>query len=292
MSLTREIKPWRVVAFLFGGSVVAVVTSMLKLPGWGVRAFQAIAVNEKAPVLTPSTVGSVLIIAAVVAVLLGGVWLYSFLRRRGRSSTLTAAGELHDATDHGPPVLISDVVWSIEIGRDYSVHSVWEWTWEATTKPVFAWSAHRGSSNVPVDDLEAVRFQAEVVSGAGRVITLPTGNEPGQKKFLIFPYPPLEPGAQPAQRVRISSEWPGGARKLSRVNEWDRNVWEVPIRCAQPIASVSISVQYPRDGKRYETEVDSPALLQQAAGTDRWSATFQNVAPGTKVALRTRRCST
>jgi len=293
MALPKGLNVWRVLVVLFGGSVLAVGSALLKVPQWAVSAFQSVAINEKTPALTPSTMGSVIIIASVVAIILGALWVQSFIHRRGQAGeALEAAGELYDAvSDHGPPVLLSDVVWTIEIRKDYSVRTVYEWTWQATSEPVFAWSAHRGSDNVRVDDLASIRFRAEVVGGPGRVITIPTSNEPGRKRYLIFPHPPLTPGAAQPQRIRVSSEWPGGAKKLGEVNDWDRNTWEVPIRCAQPIGSVKVTVNYPRDGKRYETEVISPALVQHTAGTDQWSADFANVAPGTKVALRTRRCS-
>src|SRR6266581_1473104 len=117
MKLPRDLSVWRILGFLFGSSAFAVASALLKLPKLVVSIFQAIVLNQKSPELTPSPLGSIFIIGAVLAIILVATWLVSLGRRRIRSGdTLDGASELYDAiADHGPPVRLTDVHWTVEI---------------------------------------------------------------------------------------------------------------------------------------------------------------------------------
>lgn len=287
-----KVSVWRIVVLVFGGSVVGAASAFFKLPVWVVTFFQTVILGPTKEPLQPSLLGDFVIIGGTIGLLYLITFLVSRYRYlKARTGVLEGATELYDAlSNHGAPVKISDVIWTIDIKKDYSLTVVYEFTWEATSQDVFAWGNERGSPNVSASDLEVVRFQASVLNGPGTILTVPTADEPNQKRYLMFPHPPLKPGGG-AQRVRISSNWPKAAKKLKQVDTWDRNAWTIPIRCASPIDSVRVIVNLPQDGKRYETSAASAGSVEERHETHTWSGTFKNVQPGTEIAIRTRRCA-
>lgn len=282
----------RLAKLVFGASVAAIVSVVLKIPQLVVTAFQKLLIEPPSPsqTLHVSDLGRVVIIVLLIPAL--GLIAKVISVWRSRPDALGAAGELFDAVaTRGSEYRVSQAVIIYEIMADYSLQHTHEFTVEAIGSELHAIAVRRGSRNVPCLDIAAIQFRPQLVEGAGNLIAVIAADEPNEKCFLLFFDPPLRP-TDGTRRLRLSNVWPKCAKKLETLNSWDRNTWRVPPRCKIALDSAKVFVKYPKDGRRYETiamghgRVGEPVLLP-----DGWSAEFQNVPVGMEIAVRTRRCS-
>jgi len=281
-------RTWSFLKVLLGASGVAIVSSLLKIPSLVVSFFQWAIIGPVTPqqTLKVSTVGQIIIIVALVAVVGLGLWLFD---NWGKNSGLLLgeAGQLFDAiATRGSEYLVHDVQMHVEITDDLSIRGTSEYTVEALDSEVHAIAATRGSSDVACVGIDTVQFNARLVQGPGDLHTVVALNDPNQKKYLVFFDPPLKPSEK--RRIRTSHCWPGSAKKTLGADDWDRNEWSWPPRCKAAVNSVTLSIRHPADGRRYETRASSQPTVGGETPTG-WSGTFTNVVPGTGIALRTRR---
>jgi hypothetical protein len=283
-------KTWAVLKVVVGASGIAVLSALLKLPAAVVSFFQRFMVEPLPPgqTLQVSFIGQVILIGVAVAVVALGVWVIELLR--ARPDGLSEASELFDAiATRGSEYLVHDVVVHTKVAEDYSVSGTSEYTVEAVGSELYAIAASRSSPDVPCPDVADVRFKAQPINGGGDIIAVIAGDDPSEKRYLVFFDPPIKPAEK--RRIRTSHSWPGSAKKTLGENKLERNSWRWPPRCKSAVNSVKLSIDYPPDGRRYETKSSMPPASSPNVTTGSWSAEFKNVPPGTEIALRTRRCT-
>ena len=278
----------RVGKVLLGGSVVGALATFGKVPLGIVWIFQHVILEPLKPAqsLELSSAGYFIIVMTLVVIACFGFWIYE--RWEKKPDGLSELGRLHDAiSTRGPEYQVHDVSMKIEILKDLTVRSSSEYTVEAVGSDLYVLASTRGSSDVPCADIDAVGFVAENVQGVGGVVTVVAADDPHEKRYLVFFDPPLKPGQQ--LRIRTSFTWPRSGRKTLSANDWDRNAWTWPPKCKKAVNNVTLTVVYPEDGRRYETvATPDPAGGPKETPTS-WTGSFPNVAPGTGIALRTRR---
>ncbi|MBW3656585.1 MAG: hypothetical protein KY444_10805, partial [Gemmatimonadetes bacterium] len=142
---------------------------------------------------------------------------------------------------HRRRVLLSDLRFQVTITRDFSFRVEEEVTIAAEQQDIVVFAKKlRGTLLEPG---ESVGFAADAVDGGDDLVHLPAEALPTERRFLLFPLPPLSVGG-PARRVRVFAEWPRACSALSEAGCEDVNSVGVSEHAGADVDMVSITIRF------------------------------------------------
>src|SRR5687767_3098537 len=241
-------KIWEILKAFWARPTTKVVASLVVAGGIAKITGLSTSLVRAASIVGHSAVGPYVIPALVLWVVFSPFFIIYALKRILEATTspaaafLDSAKELCDIADRCP-YRLEAYEWNMVVRADYGMEHRTTRTMAAVDRPVFALSQSRGSSNSPISDLTALKFQAKWADGGGSVTSLPAIDTPTQREFIVCFDPALEPG-KPARRLLISHVWPTSGKKLKSKNVWDHNTWVISSQMVGPVGKVTVSLKF------------------------------------------------
>lgn len=142
---------------------------------------------------------------------------------------------------HRRQILLSDLRFRLTITHDFSLRVEEEVSIAAERQDIVVFAKKlRGT---PLEPGQSVGFVADTVDGGADLVHLLAEALPAERRFLLFPLPPLAVG-DPARRVRLSAEWPRACSGLSQAGQEDWNSVEVSEHASTDVDMVSVTIRF------------------------------------------------
>ncbi|HEV3049723.1 MAG TPA: hypothetical protein VGX50_05410 [Longimicrobium sp.] len=142
---------------------------------------------------------------------------------------------------HRRGLVVSDLRFTLTVTRDFSLRIEETATLSAERQDVIVFTkAIRGT---PLAHDEDIEFTTEVVDGDDDQACLPAEILESERRFLVFPLPPLLAGGR-ARRIRISALWPRACRTLQEAGGEDLNSVQVSEHAGPNVDRVAVRIRF------------------------------------------------
>jgi hypothetical protein len=153
-----------------------------------------------------------------------------------------ALARIYDSLQqHRRRLVVSRLGFTLTVTRDFGLRIEEEATMGAESQDVVVMTkALRGT---PLAADEDISFATQVIGGDDDQAYLPAEVLKSERRFLIFPLPPLIVGSPP-RRIRISALWPRACQTLQQHGGEDVNSVEVSDNAGPDVDLVSITIRF------------------------------------------------
>jgi hypothetical protein len=142
---------------------------------------------------------------------------------------------------HRRGLVVSDLRFTLTVTRDFSLRIEEEATVGAERQDVIVFTkAIRGT---PLASDEDIGFTTEVIDGDDDQACLPAEILENERRFLVFPLPPLLAGGR-ARQIRIGALWPRACRTLEEPGGEDLNSVQVSEDAGPNVDSVTVRIRF------------------------------------------------
>ncbi|MDB4947685.1 MAG: hypothetical protein JWM27_334 [Gemmatimonadetes bacterium] len=189
-------------------------------------------------------------------------------------------------------LVVSQMEREMVVTRDWGLRMREEEDWHAHEAEIYArGKLYKGDADLP--GMDGLRFDAVVTNGRGRLAVLPAEHRPHEKTFLLFPLPPVAPGAE-APRIRLTAEWPAGATRLRELNVRDDYRFIVTPHAARPVDQVKVRIAFDVPDARFRVVEQFQLPPGHVANGEYgiaspYEITLTAVTPGTRLAFAVER---
>lgn len=191
----------------------------------------------------------------------------------------------HSLKRNPRPFVLGDVRHEFIFAENGDVEIIEEATWTAEDRDI-VYYLKVINGDAPLESLEAVGFRATITNAAGDLATLPAENLPTSKRFLLFPLPPVTPGAK-SPRVAMRALWPGGAKRLQTVGERDEFSVSVSEYAARPVDQIKVVFRFANHGASYRVSEqfkhDAADATREYGAIQPYECVLTEVAPGRRI---------
>jgi hypothetical protein len=153
-----------------------------------------------------------------------------------------ALARIYDSLEqHRRRLVVSQLEFTLTVTRDFGLRIEEEATMSAESQDVVVMTkALRGTPLTADDD---VSFATQVIGGDDDQAYLPAEILKSERRFLLFPLPPLIIGGPP-RRIRISALWPRACHTLQEPRGEDVNSVQVSENAGPDVDLVSVTIRF------------------------------------------------